>query len=653
MYGVLKFKKAIYEYSNRFVSKWLVLFIDLIFVAVNFIFAYLIVKEFDVSRLPVADFKFEVPIVLGVYLLTFIITKSFHGVIRHTSLADGWKILLSCILSTSIFIGLDFILHKGSLGQSLHVAYIPRMVVVMHALINVIILFSIRLIFKIVYFKFVSGSRSTRNVMIYGAGNSGITTLNSLKAQNASIRYRIVGFFDDNPTKINKTIQGYKVYDPQKNLDKVIQSNEIDEVIFAIHNIAKRKKRKIVSELIAHNIETKIIPPINQWIDGEIDATQIKTVKIEDLLGRDTINLDRDNIFKQVENKTVMVTGGAGSIGSEIVRQLLGFLPKKIVILDQSETGVFEIENEIRELQLSLKTEIAVVPTIADVSNVDRLEIVFEEHNIDIIYHAAAYKHVPMMEKNPSEAINCNVRGTKNLADLAVKKGVEKFVMISTDKAVNPTNVMGASKRIAEIYVQTLNQYLQAQGKSSIKFITTRFGNVLGSNGSVIPIFRKQIAEGGPVKVTHPDITRYFMTIPEACQLVLEAGAMGTGGEIFIFDMGESVKILDLANKMIRLSGLTPGEDIEIEFTGLREGEKLYEELLNSKEKTTPTHHEKIMIAKVRNDDYDAVRVNVDKLKSLAEEPDMMAMVRQMKQIVPEYLSQNSVFESIDLESKL
>lgn len=645
MYGALRFKRALYSYSNKFMSRWLIYIIDLFISAVCFALAYNIVFEFKHHKIPYEHFKYELPLVLVVYGFCFLLIKSFYGVIRHTSLADGLKLLKATTLATLLLLGLDIILHR-EIPTNIHELYIPIPVIVMHGLISLFLLFFSRLLFKAIYFKLVAGEKPVRNVLIYGAGNAGMITLTSLKNQGGKFSYEIKAFLDDNSSKQNKTIQGLKVLDPNIDLAKIIADYEIDEVILAIQNIAKRRKRKLVESLLKLGVETKIIPPLSQWINGEIKTDQIKKVKIEDLLGRDQIELDLDNISTQIKKKTVLVTGAAGSIGSEIVRQLIQFAPSRILILDQSETGIFELENELNEN--SIKVE--VIPVIADVANLVRLERIFEVFNINVVYHAAAYKHVPMMEKNPSEAVNCNVKGTKNVADLSVKHRISKFVMISTDKAVNPTNVMGASKRLAEIYVQTLNEDLKLRGISHTKFITTRFGNVLGSNGSVIPIFKRQIEQGGPVKVTHPDITRYFMTIPEACQLVLEAGAMGKGSEIFIFDMGESVKILDLANKMIRLSGLEPGADIEVEFTGLREGEKLYEELLNNKETTEPTYHEKIMIAKVRKDNYEQVLDNLEYLFEEVRRKDDTAIVRGMKKMIPEFLSKNSVYEKLDRE---
>ncbi|MFN3446357.1 MAG: UDP-N-acetylglucosamine 4,6-dehydratase family protein, partial [Bacteroidia bacterium] len=402
-----------------------------------------------------------------------------------------------------------------------------------------------------------------------------------------------------------------------------------------------------IESCLTYNISVRNVPPIEKWINGELSYNQIKNVKIEDLIERDTIVLDKGAIAEQVKNKVVMVTGAAGSIGSEIVRQLLQFGPQLLVLVDKSEVGLYELDNNLNEIIAPHNLK-QVKLMVGDICNKDRMEKIFNTYKPQIVYHAAAYKHVPLMEENAGEAVRTNVNGTRTIADLSVKHDVERFVMVSTDKAVNPTNVMGASKRIAEIYVQSLNNFLIETGSSKTRFITTRFGNVLGSSGSVIPKFRKQIEEGGPITVTHPDITRYFMTIPEACQLVLEAGNMGKGGEIYIFDMGKSVKIIDLARKMIKLSGLTLGQDIQIVFTGLRPGEKIKEELLADQENTLPTYHPKIMVARVRTYDFlQAAKEIEDLLELYAQQNDEM-VVRKMKLIVPEYVSQNSRFEALD-----
>ena len=413
-------------------------------------------------------------------------------------------------------------------------------------------------------------------------------------------------------------------------------------MIIANKDVDPVRKSSIIDVCLNNNIKVLTLPDVNKWINGELSVKQIRKFKIEDLLERPSINLNEDKIKKDTLNQVVLVTGAAGSIGSEMVKQLLKFKPKLIIIFDQAESPLYDLELELNEKYKFNKFEIV----IGNIANEYRIEKVFDKYRPSVVYHAAAYKHVPMMENNPAEAIRTNVKGTKIVADLSIKYNVKKFVMISTDKAVNPTNIMGASKRIAEIYTQSSNK------KNVTKFITTRFGNVLGSNGSVINRFRKQIEKGGPITVTHPEITRYFMTIPEACQLVLEAGAMGKGGEIFVFDMGTSVKIADMAKKMIKLSGLELGKDIQLSFTGLRPGEKLYEELLNDKELTMPTHHSQIMIGKVKEYDFESITKQISSLISILPENNNFSIVRMMKEIVPEFKSQNSEYEIIDIENK-
>jgi len=437
-------------------------------------------------------------------------------------------------------------------------------------------------------------------------------------------------------SKQGKKLEGSTIYGINK-LDELLQNNNVAHSIVSVQNFSPIRKQHIVDICLNYNTKVLTVPPVTNWINGELSFKQIKKVQIEELLERDPIQLSKENIKQQLSNKVILVTGAAGSIGSEIIRQIVRFNPKKIILLDHAESPLYDMEMELHD---KYKQSYEVV--MGDIRNKERMKNVFRTFQPQIVFHAAAYKHVPMMENNPSESILTNVFGTKMLADLSVEHKVEKFVMISTDKAVNPTNVMGASKRVAEIYAQSLNK------RSDTKFITTRFGNVLGSNGSVIPRFRQQIENGGPVTITHPDITRYFMTIPEACQLVLEAGAMGKGGEIFIFDMGDSVKIVDLATKMIKLSGLTLDKDIRIVYTGLRPGEKLYEELLADQENTLPTHHKQIMVAKVKEYDFETMSVAIKELIDLFETQDNQSIVKKMKQLVPEFKSNNSVYEKLD-----
>jgi FlaA1/EpsC-like NDP-sugar epimerase len=450
------------------------------------------------------------------------------------------------------------------------------------------------------------------------------------------MKARVVGFVDNNLQKVGKQINGVKVYDKSILTEDFVRFNNISEVIFSIQTIRPKQLRTLVNEIVDLPVKVKIVPPVEDWINGELKVSQIKRVQIEDLLDRPPITIKNSKVMKDFEDKVIMVTGGAGSIGSELVRQICKYNYRSLIVVDQAESPLYDLQQELKQLGF-----FNFIPIVSDIRDKNKMRMLFEEHRPDRIFHAAAYKHVPLMEQNPYEAVKINVAGTKTIVDLAVEYNVDKFVFVSTDKAVNPTNVMGATKRIAEMYISCRQQ----EGKT--KFVTTRFGNVLGSNGSVIPLFRKQMEKGGPLTVTHKDITRYFMTIPEASQLVLEAGAMGKGGEIFIFDMGESVKIMDLAKNMIRLSGLHYPDDIDIKITGLRPGEKLYEELLANGENTLPTYHDKIMISKVRDIDYTKTRTMIDELciSNLFFKDNV---VQLMKSIVPEYISNNSDFCKLD-----
>jgi FlaA1/EpsC-like NDP-sugar epimerase len=495
---------------------------------------------------------------------------------------------------------------------------------------------SSRLAIKAIYFENKNPEKEKTHVIIYGAGESGIITKRTLD-RDAAVRYKVVGFIDDDEKKKGRSLEGVFIFSSDK-LHELITENQVESVILSIQNLSPAKKNSIIDECLKYGVRVLNVPPVAKWINGELSFNQIKSINIEELLERDPIKLDNGLINEQLNDKIILITGAAGSIGSELARQCAKFNPRMLVLLDQAESPLHELELEFNEKSLSFKHEVV----IGDVRNKERLQHVFKTFKPQIVFHAAAYKHVPMMENNPSESILTNILGTKTVADLAVENNVEKFVMISTDKAVNPTNVMGASKRIAEIYTQSLGK------NSQTKFITTRFGNVLGSNGSVIPRFKKQIEQGGPITITHPDITRFFMTIPEACQLVLEAGCMGKGGEIFVFDMGKSVKIVDLARNMIKLSGLKENTDIKIIYTGLRPGEKLYEELLASSENTLPTHHKQILVGKVREYEFAEVTQFINELIALFNSQDNKRIVAKMKDIVPEFVSNNSVFETLD-----
>ncbi|MDQ1152694.1 FlaA1/EpsC-like NDP-sugar epimerase [Sphingobacterium zeae] len=568
----------------------------------------------------------------------------YTGIVRYTSAIDSIRILSTITFSVFILLVIKIIIQANEFERN-----IPTALIIFFALFSFLILTVYRTIIKIffLYTKKASGSR--KKTLIYGAGDLGIAVKRTLDHDVRS-KNVIVGFLDDNEQKINKVIDGTKIYSSQK-FSHLIKTLNVEEVIIASHNIPSDRKNEITDVALEKNVNILTLPPVKKIMNGDLNPNQIQKIKIEDLLERAPIKINDDHILSQTKGKRILVTGAAGSIGSEIATQLGRYEPQMIILCDQAESP-------LHNLQLDLQDEFPnqVYHTyIADVRSTKRMQLLFETFKPHYVYHAAAYKHVPMMENHPLEAVQTNVMGTKNLADLAVEFQVEKFVFVSTDKAVNPTNIMGATKRIAEIYVQSLNNHLEASLQESIhtKFITTRFGNVLGSNGSVIPRFRDQIQKGGPVTVTHPEITRYFMTIPEACRLVLEAGTMGQGGEIFVFDMGKSVKIVELAKKMIRLSGFKPNEDIEIKFTGLRPGEKLYEELLNDLENTLPTHHEKIMIAKVRENNYDIVLMKIEELQQRLATQNKNEVVYQMKIIVPEFKSKNSIYEQLDREIEL
>ena len=474
---------------------------------------------------------------------------------------------------------------------------------------------------------------------------------NALRTEKPS-RFKLLGFIDKfNNSKTGKSILNLPILNQNKSIHVILRAMKADALIIAEKSLSKEETIAMVEECLEYNFKVYSVPLITDWKDEKQISNKVKSFEIEDLLERKPIVLDTKTISSQINEKTILITGAAGSIGSEITRQILSFKPYKIIILDQAETPLHSLSLEVD----TLGNKVKIRSVLADVRNLKALEKIFVKYRPDIVYHAAAYKHVPLMEENPSQAVYTNVLGTKNLADLSVKYNVERFVMVSTDKAVNPSSVMGASKRIAEKYVQTLQDKLNKEKESveNTKFITTRFGNVLGSNGSIVPLFAKQIQEGGPITITHPEIIRYFMTIPEACQLVLEAGTMGNGGEIYIFDMGQPVKILDLAKKMIRLAGFTPDREIEIKIIGLRPGEKLFEELLNDTSRTLPTHNEKIMIAQERHDEYNVINNNVesllDKIQLFSEEE----IVIEMKKIVPEFRSMNSRFVAFDLDVNL
>jgi FlaA1/EpsC-like NDP-sugar epimerase len=618
---------------HRYASKWLVLVIDLFLVAFSFVLSYLIrfnlTMNFDIDKLFI-----QMPIIVLIALLSFLFIGSYKGVVRHTGVRDVYNIFNAICMSSIITIFMVILNRQYNYMEDFT---IPLSIIIIHSLIGFISLTASRYVFKALYENMVKKYKTNINVLIFGAGESGIMTYNALTSTTKS-RSRVVGYIDEDRKKVGKSINGVVVYGRDDLTNYFIDMKEVAEIIFSIHNIDSNKSRELLESLVDLPVKVKIVPPVEDWINGELKISQIKQVQIEDLLNRVPINIKRSKVSGELKDQVIIVTGGAGSIGSEIVRQIVHYDYKALIIIDQAESALYDLQQELKQAGRH-----NFIPLVADVRDKNRMNTFFQEYKPTMVFHAAAYKHVPLMEYNSYEAIKINVAGTKMMVDLSLSHNVEKFVFVSTDKAVNPTNVMGATKRIAEMYISC------AQQQNKTKFITTRFGNVLGSNGSVIPLFKKQIEKGGPLTVTHKDVTRFFMTIPEASQLVLEAAAMGAGGEIFIFDMGESVKIFDLAKNMIKLSGLKYPEDIDIKVTGLRPGEKLYEELLANGENTLPTYHKKIMIGKVRDLDYSKVRSQIDELcvTNMFFNGDTVSL---MKKIVPEFVSNNSELCRLDVK---
>jgi FlaA1/EpsC-like NDP-sugar epimerase len=572
--------------------------------------------------------------------IVFHLMRTYAGIVRYTSAQDSVRILYAVMISSFTVFFLNAVVISLS-----YTPFISLTSLVVYFLFSFLFLLAYRIFVKYFFLYIKNFKLDKVRVIIYGAGEAGMATKRTFDHDNKQNK-TILAFVDDDYRKVGKMIDGVRIWNAA-DLEKLILKHEVDEIIFASYTIPVERKNKIVDVCLENDVKVLNIPPHDVWAKGKITTESIHNINIEELLDRKQIRMNLDAIQQELKGKRILITGAAGSIGSEIVRQLMKFETGLIIMCDQAETGLHHLELELEESY----SESNFHAFIGDVRDEKRMEFLFDSFKPQYVYHAAAYKHVPMMEDNPAEAVKTNVLGTKTMADLSARYKVLKFVMISTDKAVNPTNIMGASKRIAEIYVQSLNNVPDCP----TKFITTRFGNVLGSNGSVIPRFKEQIEKGGPVTVTHPEITRSFMTIPEACRLVLEAGSMGKGGEIFVFDMGKSVKIVELAKKMIRLAGLVPNVDIQIAFSGLRPGEKLYEELLNDNENTLPTHNEKIMIGKVREYPFPVAEMQIADLLSYAEDNDNRKVVLQMKTIVPEFKSKNSKFEELDklIESRV
>ncbi|GAA4114294.1 nucleoside-diphosphate sugar epimerase/dehydratase [Aquimarina addita] len=629
-------KDYIINNSHKHASKWLVLSIDIAITVFNFFLAYVV--RFGITMdIDTPGLLYQVPVIIVLSAISFLLIGSYKGVVRHTGMKDAYNLFLA----VTVLIALSGALMVSSrLSLIPDLLNIPVSIISIHYLLNIITLTTSRLIFKYCYLYIKSKLGDASKIMIYGAGDSGLITLAAVTSDSQK-SVSVVGFIDDNSQKIGKTINGIKVYSSRSINQEFVEKHNISEIIVSIPLISKERLTEISDDLLGLSVKVKIIPAINDWIDGTLQVSQIKQIQIEDLLDRAPIALENQNIHKEFKDKVILVTGAAGSIGSEIVRQAAYYKYKHLILVDQAESPLYDLQQELLSKGVNNFT-----PIVADIRDNERIETIFEKFRPNLVFHAAAYKHVPLMENNPYEAVKINVLGTRRLADFSSKFGVDKFVFVSTDKAVNPTNVMGATKRVAEMYIKCLHN------TSKTKFITTRFGNVLGSNGSVIPLFKKQIEKGGPLTVTHRDVTRFFMTIPEASQLVIEAGTMGNGGEIFIFDMGESVKIFDLAKKMIRLSGLNYPNDIDIQITGLRPGEKLYEELLADTENTLPTYHKKIMISKFDDTDSSLIKNKIDDLCSMNLSNQDDKVVGQLKVIVPEYISKNSTFESIDKKNK-
>lgn len=634
------------------VPRWIIFLLDLGICLVSLTVAYAVKLNLALSEVNVVEFSRNILILTAINIIVFFNVKTYAGIIRYTSAQDTFRILFAVLISNGVFSFLNFVIT--ALGYH---PYISNTVLIINLLTSFLLLITYRVLIKYFFMYIKNLNLDKRKVIVYGAGEAGLATKRTFD-HDGKVNKTIMAFVDDDERKVGKAIDGIKILSAQR-LEELIREHEVDEVIFASYTIPLERKNRIVDVCLENEVTVLNIPPADAWEGGKLNKSQIQNINIEDLLNRKQIEIDVKSLQAQLKDKRILITGAAGSIGSEIVRQLIKFDVGLIILCDQSETALHDVYLELEENYKHNNFH----AFIGDVKDEKRMKHLFEMYKPHYVYHAAAYKHVPLMEDNPSEAIKNNVHGTKMIADLSVKYGVQKFVMVSTDKAVNPTNVMGASKRIAEIYVQSLNNsltqknFIFSNGLSYIndlevkpitKFITTRFGNVLGSNGSVIPRFKQQIEKGGPVTVTHPEITRYFMTIPEACRLVLEAGCMGNGGEIYVFDMGKSVKIVELAKKMIRLAGLTPNQDIKIQYSGLRPGEKLFEELLNDNENTLPTHHEQIMIGKVREYVFDDVEQQIYTLLQHANVNDDRKVVIMMKKIVTEFKSKNSVFEELD-----
>jgi FlaA1/EpsC-like NDP-sugar epimerase len=641
-------RKILTWYSQNVISRWTVFAID----------GFLVVLTFWVSLLLQSDLQGfntydwfrlleSTVVILLLYAMFFLMFRSFVGIIRHTSAADANRIFLANSSAATALLVLNIL---TTLNSSVRVSpfSLPLSLILTHYLLLTVVMIWSRFTFKSLFNQFTSKERPRKRYLIYGAGSSGRMTMIILLREVRTIN-TVVAFLDDDERKHNKTIEGVPIYSSTALNRDFLESRNIDELIVSIQNIEPRRKKSIVDLCLNQNIQVKVVPPLEQWMNGELSLRQIAPLAIEELLQRDPINLNNPEISRLIREKVVLVTGAAGSIGFELVKQLMHYDPAQLILVDQAETPLHELQLRLTQRN-NQAGQVSLNYYVADISDTKRMRQILRRHRPQMIFHAAAYKHVPLMEENPMEAVRVNVLGTSSILHLAREYGVARFVMVSTDKAVNPTNVMGASKRLAEIIAQAM---ADAPGfERPMEVVTTRFGNVLGSNGSVIPLFKRQMEAGGPITVTHPEITRYFMTIPEACQLVLEAATMGQGGEIYVFDMGEPVKIADLAYQMVRLSGLQLGKDIMIKYIGLRPGEKLYEELLAGEENTLPTHHPKILVARVRPYSYNQASNALGELRDALHSGDDYNLVSILKKHIPEFISNNSRFSHLDKERK-
>jgi FlaA1/EpsC-like NDP-sugar epimerase len=624
-----------------YLPRWIVFAMDVMILLFSAVITYYLLSNLTLKFYSTLSIPMRYGLMVAVNTFYFFFFKTYSGIIRHSTFIDGIKLLLASFFGFITLLLINYI-SLFTLGAKIYLT--PGLI--FNFVFNFSLLFLFRVLVKSIFERYFAVKSNVRLIpaLVFGTDANAIAVANALKLEVPS-RFKLLGFISATPQTGSKRILDLPLLHMNRRVSVVMRSMHAQALIIADSQLTAQAKRELVDDCLEYGMKVFALPLVTDWQNQQEISRKVQNIRIEDLLERQPIVLDKSSVSKQLENKRVMVTGAAGSIGSELVRQILAFQPDEIILVDQAETPLHSLSLEIA----AQRHDVSVHIIIQDIRNYQAMERLFATFQPHKVYHAAAYKHVPLMEKYPDQAILANVMGTKNVADLSYHYRVEKFVMVSTDKAVNPSNVMGASKRIAELYVQSLFFAQQTvTTEPSTKFITTRFGNVLGSNGSVVPLFTKQIESGGPITITHPDIIRYFMTIPEACQLVLEAGAMGNGGEIYLFDMGEPVKIIDLARKMIRMAGYVPDKDIAIEITGLRPGEKLYEELLMDTSKSMPTHHEKITIAQEPINDFDRIPDMVEHLIRMAQTESSIDLVRYMKEMVPEFVSNNSEFEVLD-----